>query len=134
MQIVRTILWVLLLVALLVFSIFNWTPVEVRIWENLILETRIPALVIVSFLLGLIPTWLMHRGVKWRLERRIKTLETAARTAATSPPPHEQPDASRTTVEKTTTTTTPAPTTNPTTTTTTDGGIGPVDPATRPKI
>ena len=132
MQIVRTILWVLLLVALLVFSIFNWTPVEVRIWENLILETRIPALVIVSFLLGLIPTWLMHRGVKWRLERRIKTLETAARTAATSPPPHDHADASRNVVEETTTTT-PAPTTTATTTTT-DGGIGPVDPATRPKI
>lgn len=84
MQIVRTIVWVLLFVGLLAFSFFNWKPVEVTIWNNLILETKVPALVIVSFLLGLIPTWLLHRGVKWRLHRRIKTLENAARAAAVS--------------------------------------------------
>jgi hypothetical protein len=37
MQIVRTIVWVLLLVALLIFSAFNWNPVDVKIWEDLIL-------------------------------------------------------------------------------------------------
>nr|WP_137678146.1 DUF1049 domain-containing protein [Parerythrobacter lutipelagi] len=77
MQIVRTLLWVLLLVALLGFSFFNWEPVEVTIWDNLVLETKVPALVIVSFLLGIVPMWLLHRGTKWRLERRIKTLENA---------------------------------------------------------
>ena len=61
MQIVRTIVWVLLLVALLIFSAFNWNPVEVKIWEGLVLETKIPALVIVSFLIGLVPMWLLHR-------------------------------------------------------------------------
>ncbi len=77
MQIVRTILWVLLLVGLLAFSLANWTAVEVKIWENLVVETKIPALVIVSFLLGLVPMWLIHRGSKWRLQRRISNLETA---------------------------------------------------------
>lgn len=85
MQIVRTVLWVLLLMALMVFSFFNWKPVEVTIWDNLILETKVPALVIVSFLLGMIPTWLLHRGTKWRLSRRIKTLENAVKATATSP-------------------------------------------------
>lgn len=84
MQIVRTIVWVLLLVGLLAFSFFNWKPVEVTIWTNLILETKIPALVIVSFLLGLIPTWLFLRGTKWRLTRRIKALENNVRSAAVS--------------------------------------------------
>ena len=85
MQVVRTIFWVLLFVGLLAFSFFNWKPVEVTIWDNLILETKVPALVIVSFLLGMIPTWLMHRGIKWRLTRRIKTLENATRAAALTP-------------------------------------------------
>ncbi|WP_271438543.1 DUF1049 domain-containing protein [Pontixanthobacter luteolus] len=85
MQVVRTILWVLLFVGLLAFSFFNWKPVEVTIWENLVLETKVPALVIISFLLGMIPTWLLHRGTKWRMNRRIKTLENAARSAAVSP-------------------------------------------------
>ena len=85
MQIVRTILWVALLVLLLAFSFFNWRPVEVQIWDNLVLETKIPALVVTSFLLGLIPMWLVHRGSKWRLQRRITTLETSVRANAVTP-------------------------------------------------
>lgn len=80
MQFVRTLFWVLILAALLIFTAFNWRPVEVQIWTNLVLETKIPALVIVAFLLGLVPTWLLHRGTRWRLKRRISQLETAART------------------------------------------------------
>jgi lipopolysaccharide assembly protein A len=97
MQIVRTIAWVLLLVLLLGFSFFNWKPVEVQIWDNLVLETKVPALVIVSFLLGLVPMWLIHRGTKWRLQRRIAGLESAARTNALTPaaaPPPMAPTAS----------------------------------------
>ena len=78
MQFVRTIIWVLLLFALLAFSFFNWQSVEVKIWNNLVLETKLPALVIVSFLMGLIPMWLIHRGSKWQMKRRINALETAA--------------------------------------------------------
>ncbi|MGI8944230.1 MAG: DUF1049 domain-containing protein, partial [Qipengyuania sp.] len=82
MQIIRTIFWVLILVLLIVFTAFNWKPVEVKLWENMIVETKIPALVVISFLLGLIPAWMVHRGTKWRLQRRIGALESAARTTA----------------------------------------------------
>ena len=85
MQIVRTIIWVLLLVALFVFSIANWEPVTVRIWEGLVVDTKIPAIVIVSFLIGFVPMWLYHRANKWQLKRRIASLEAAARTASTTP-------------------------------------------------
>jgi len=82
MQIVRTIIWVLLCLALLAFSFFNWESVEVTLWENLVLETKVPALVIISFLLGLIPMWVYHRSVKWSCGRRIRSLENAARSNA----------------------------------------------------
>ncbi|MXP40962.1 hypothetical protein GRI75_04800 [Altererythrobacter soli] len=85
MQIVRTIVWVLLLVALLVFSAFNWKPVEVKIWEGLVLETKIPALVVISFLIGLVPMWMLHRANRFYMSRRIASLETAARSAAVTP-------------------------------------------------
>jgi uncharacterized integral membrane protein len=85
MQIVRTIVWVLLLVALLIFSFNNWTAVTVKIWEGLLLDTKLPVLVIVSFLVGLVPMWLLHRGKMFYLNRRIGSLETAARTAAVTP-------------------------------------------------
>jgi uncharacterized integral membrane protein len=88
MQIVRTIVWVLLLVLLLIFSINNWNPVEVKIWEGLVLETKVPALVVIAFLLGLVPMWLMHRVTQWNYKRRLGSLETAAaRTAAMAAPP-----------------------------------------------
>ena len=86
MKIVRTIVWVLLLVALVIFAVNNWNPVEVKIWEGLVLETKIPALVVIAFLIGLIPMWLLHRASKWNYERRITSLENAARTAAVAPP------------------------------------------------
>jgi lipopolysaccharide assembly protein A len=92
MQIIRTLVWVLILVVLLVFTAFNWRPVEVTIWTNTVLETKIPALAITAFLLGLVPMWLIHRGTKWRLERRIAALESAARVGSRSRAP-TQPDA-----------------------------------------
>ena len=86
MQIVRTILWVLLAVVLVLFAINNWQSVEVRIWNSLILETRLAALVIAAFLLGLVPMWLVHRTVRWRLKRRIASLETSLGTTTITPP------------------------------------------------
>ncbi|KWV96254.1 lipopolysaccharide assembly protein LapA domain-containing protein [Erythrobacter sp. AP23] len=86
MQIVRTIVWALLLFSLLAFSFFNWKPVEVQIWSNLVLETKLPALVIVAFLLGLVPMWLLHRASKWRAARRISALEAATNRLATPAP------------------------------------------------
>ena len=39
MAIVRTIFWVLVAVALVLFAINNWQPVEVRVWATQVLET-----------------------------------------------------------------------------------------------
>lgn len=75
MQIVRTIIWVLVLVALLLFSLNNWHGVEVKIWENLVLETKLPVLVLTAFLMGMLPTWLVLRAHRWQAARRITTLE-----------------------------------------------------------
>lgn len=86
MQILRTIIWVLLLVALLLFSIANWDPtVTVRIWQDLVVDTKIPAIVVVSFLIGFLPMWLYNRANSWRLHRKIASLENAARTVAATP-------------------------------------------------
>lgn len=89
MQIVRTILWILLLVGVLAFSFGNWDrQIDVRIWPGIVWDTRVPALVVVSFLIGLVPMWLYHRGVRWRQSRRISALETAT-TKMSSPKAEE---------------------------------------------
>ncbi|TCD05398.1 hypothetical protein EYB45_07955 [Erythrobacteraceae bacterium CFH 75059] len=78
MHLVRTIVWVALLFGLLLFSWANWEPgISVRIWTNLVVDTRLPALVIVAFLAGLVPMWLIHRGAMWRLQRRLQSAEDA---------------------------------------------------------
>jgi hypothetical protein len=59
----------------------------VKIWEGLVLETKIPALVVISFLLGLLPMWLLHRISVYHARRKITSLQTAARTAAVAPAP-----------------------------------------------
>lgn len=94
MKIIRTVVWVVILIALLLFSLNNWDPVNVKIWEDLILETKLPALVLASFLVGILPMWLLHRGRIWRLNRRIASLENAARSAIGSlTPASAQPEA-----------------------------------------
>lgn len=96
MQIVRTIVWVLVLVIVLLFTLANWDQqVTVRIWQNIVWDTRLPAVVIVSFLLGMLPMWMIHRGNSWRLNRRIGHLETAARHAATRTEPAPAPEATQ---------------------------------------
>lgn len=78
MQILRTLVWILILALVLVFSWANWDErVIVNIWNNLVWDTRLPALVIVSFLLGHLPMWLYSRGQRWSLKRRIRSLEQA---------------------------------------------------------
>jgi putative membrane protein len=78
MQIIRTVVWVVLLIALLIFGFNNWNVVQVKIWENLILETKLPVLLLVAFLLGMLPMWLLHTGTRWRLNRQISSLKDAA--------------------------------------------------------
>ena len=51
---------------------YQLEPVEVKIWEGIVVETKIPAMVIVSFAIGFVPMWLYHRASKWRLQRRIQ--------------------------------------------------------------
>jgi len=80
-----------LLIALLIFSINNWNPVEVKIWEGLVLETKIPALVVIAFLIGLLPMWLLHRATRWNYDRRVASLESAARASAMAPVPTPAP-------------------------------------------
>ena len=66
----------------MLFSFLNWTSVEVTLWDGLLVETKVPALVIFAFLLGIFPMWLYHRSVKWGLNRRIRSLENSIKSAA----------------------------------------------------
>lgn len=84
MAVIRTIAWVALVCGLLIFSFYNWRPVEVTIWENLVLETKVPVLLVLAFLMGFVPLFAYHLSVKWALKRRVRNLENSLKTLATS--------------------------------------------------
>ncbi|MBD3728380.1 MAG: LapA family protein [Sphingomonadales bacterium] len=90
MQIFRTALWVILTAVLVAFVAMNWESVPMRFWpldngDYLLFEWPVGFIAIIFFLLGFLPTWLYHRGVKWRFSRRIATLENALRSATPTP-------------------------------------------------
>lgn len=86
MQIVRTILWVLLAVFIVVFVMLNYgEPQRVKIWlseDPIGFDWPVGIIALVFWLLGVIPTWLYHRSVKWSLGRRIRSLENSIKSNA----------------------------------------------------
>ena len=76
MQFLKTLLWVILIVALVVFAINNWVPVSVKLWGGMLLDTKLPMLVIVSFVAGFLPLYLIFKTTNWRLKPKIMTLES----------------------------------------------------------
>jgi len=78
----RTIIWVLAALGFLVFAIYNWQPVELRLWQNLVLETKVPVLALLAFTAGFLPMWAVHRSMIWSMNRRIRTLENSLRNTA----------------------------------------------------
>jgi lipopolysaccharide assembly protein A len=75
MQFLKTILWVVLAVVAVIFSFNNWSPVTVNLWNGLQLDTQLPILMIGSFLLGLIPYFILHRATRWSLNRKLSNAE-----------------------------------------------------------
>jgi lipopolysaccharide assembly protein A len=83
-NIVRTIMWVFAAFGFLIFAIYNWEPVELRLWQDIRLETKVPMLALLAFTAGFLPMWALHRSVVWGLNRRIRALETSLKNVATA--------------------------------------------------
>lgn len=88
MQFLKTLFWVLLAAAAMLFSFGNWTPVTVNLWSGLQLDTRLPILLVGAFLFGLVPALLLHRATRWSMGRKISSMERALADVVTpaSPP------------------------------------------------
>lgn len=92
MQIVRLIIWIAVTAIAVAFMVLNWgEPQVVKIWpgdsDAFLFEWPVGFIALVFFLLGFLPMWLIHRGVKWRLQRRISSLESAAQARVTTSTP-----------------------------------------------
>jgi uncharacterized integral membrane protein len=95
MQIIRTILWVIVTAMLVTFIAMNWTKVPVNIWplddgNYLHFEWPVGIVALLFFALGALPMWVVHRAGRWRLKRRIHSLENTVQ-ATTAPTPSYEP-------------------------------------------
>lgn len=93
MQFLRTAFWVILAVAIALFCKANNRPMEVKIWGDIVWETRIWFPILLAFLLGALPLWLISRATKWRLKRKLDSVEKAlaAATLSSAPAPTVAP-------------------------------------------
>jgi lipopolysaccharide assembly protein A len=75
MSFLKTLFWVIFLVGFTVFAINNWQPVSVKLWGGLWMDSKLPALMGLSFLIGFVPLFIWHKTQGYRMKRRIATLE-----------------------------------------------------------
>lgn len=89
MNIIRTAVWVTITAILVAFVAMNWDKAPVNFWpiENGYLHFDWPVgfIALMFFGLGLLPMWLLHRASRWRLARKINTLESSLLQAAGMP-------------------------------------------------
>jgi uncharacterized integral membrane protein len=71
MQFLRTLFWMAVAVFLVIMARDNWSDVTLNLWGTLQADIKIPLLILLSFLLGFLPTWLTLRGRIWQLKRRL---------------------------------------------------------------
>jgi uncharacterized integral membrane protein len=90
MQVLRTAVWIFVTVILVAFVAMNWERASVNIWPlelgYLHFEWPVGIIALIFFALGLGPMWLLRRAERWRLKRRITSLENSVRAAAIAPP------------------------------------------------
>jgi lipopolysaccharide assembly protein A len=81
--------WIMVLIAVTIFSWNNWKPVEVDLWGGLVMDTKLPVLLIAAFLIGLVPYYLIHRATRWNLGRKLDSAERTVSDlrAASAPQP-----------------------------------------------
>jgi uncharacterized membrane protein YciS (DUF1049 family) len=75
MQFLKTLFWVLIAVVLALFGTRNWFDVTVNLWGDIQADIKLPVLLLVVFLIGFLPTWLILRARIWSLRRRVDAME-----------------------------------------------------------
>ena len=75
MQFLKTLFWVLIAVIVVLFASRNWSDVTLSLWGDIQADIKLPVLLLIVFLLGFLPTWLIMRARIWSLRRRLDAVE-----------------------------------------------------------
>ena len=75
MQFLKILFWFLLAFVAALFTYGNWSSIQINMWSGLIADVNLPLLLLVTFLIGFLPTYLYLGTVRWRLRQRLATCE-----------------------------------------------------------
>lgn len=90
MQFLKILFWVLVAVVVVLFAAHNWTPVTLNLWGDIQADIKIPILLLIFFVLGFLPTYLVMRTRLWAHKRKLDSLERSR--APTSAQPAHDPE------------------------------------------
>ena len=90
MQFLKTLLWVLIAVVVVLFATRNWSDATLNLWGDIQADIKLPVLLLVVFLLGFLPTWLTMRARIWSYSRRIDAMERNRLAALAAERPAEE--------------------------------------------
>ena len=77
MQFLRTLFWVMVAAIVVIFSGQNWTPVQVSLWGGLVADVKLPLLLMLAFVAGFVPSYLMQKAKCWQLKRKLDSSNRA---------------------------------------------------------
>jgi len=75
MQFLKTVFWAIVAAVAALFCWVNWNSVTVNLWSEIQADIKLPILLLIAFLLGFVPTWLIMRARIWSHRRRIDAME-----------------------------------------------------------
>lgn len=85
MQTLRTIIWVIIAIALTIFALVNFQPITVKIWPGQSADTYLPVVMLITFLIGFLPPFLVYRAQRWSMRRTIGEQERVIADLRTMP-------------------------------------------------
>ena len=75
MQFLRTLFWVVVAVIAVIFATKNWTTIQLNLWGGIVADVKLPVLLLIAFLIGLLPPLILYQANRWRLRRRLDSAE-----------------------------------------------------------
>ena len=75
MQFLKTLFWVVIAVFLAILASRNWHDVTMNLWGDIQADIKLPILIGIVFLIGWLPTYLVHRARLWRAKSRLDSFE-----------------------------------------------------------
>ncbi|HET9335508.1 MAG TPA: lipopolysaccharide assembly protein LapA domain-containing protein [Sphingomicrobium sp.] len=85
MNFLKTISWVVVAVLLALFIGRNWIDVTVNLWGSIQADVKLPFLLVLVFLIGFLPTYLLMRSRIWNLKRKLALAERPSVAAPPAP-------------------------------------------------